>query len=938
MRLRYKISYIALAGVAAYTLFILIIQIALISPAFDRVEKNTAMRDMERAVNALNMEMEHISLTARDYGQWDDTVNYIRTGSRSYIDSNLVPETYINTGFTFISIFKSDGTPMYSSRMSEKGRIVKWRGLERNGLLAELLKHGNDAKNVSGIAYTDLGYCIVASSPILNADGSGPVVGSFIIGRLIDEKMLKKIGSIAGVPIEAVLIPGSTKMDPAPAEGTTSIIKKNESVRASRLMSTIGGNNPLAVTTITESLTTLTGRRVIYILWITGIIFGALISLLAGQILQKMVAQPLDSFEEKVSEINFSTDSCEGLQELISRDDEIGSLARSFDSMHERLRKSHNEIREMNESLEQRIEVRTAALRLLNERIRLMARVMESTSEGVVITGLDASIQQVNEAFCKMGGFTPEELIGQNPRVMKSDRHDSDFYKNMWDKIITTGQWSGEIWDRRTNGEVYPKWLTINTIYDDYGKPLNYVGIAADITKIKQTEEQLHQLAYYDPLTGLPNRTLFHDRLSQAMGRSSRYRHRIGLLYLDLDRFKDINETMGHASGDDLLVEVAHRIRGRVRESDTVCRLGGDEFTVILDYIGTNDNVRIIAENIMDGLSRPFALDGREIYANASIGIAIFPEDESTPEGLLRKADSAMYLAKDAGRGTYKFASVEAETKSRSRIEIEGNMRRALEHQEFRLYYQPQVALDETADGWRMELIGAEALLRWTLNGKPLSPESYIHVAEETGIIIPLGRWILTEACSNAAMWEKQGLKLKVAVNISARQFEDPLLQSYVEDALTISGLTSSRLQLELTESMFMSNVDNAVHTMSSLRSLGISLAIDDFGTGYSSMSYLGRYPVDCLKIDKSFIDGLEDNNTGEDVVTAVITLAHAFGLISVAEGVETMYQLEALRIRGCDEIQGFIMSPAIPADEFVKFAENFRSTHGNKFILPDKK
>jgi len=505
----------------------------------------------------------------------------------------------------------------------------------------------------------------------------------------------------------------------------------------------------------------------------------------------------------------------------------------------------------------------------------------------------------------------------------------------MWDRIISTGQWSGEIWNRSKKGEVFPVWLTINTIYDDSGKAVNYVGISADITRIKQAEEQLHQLAYYDPLTGLPNRTLFHDRLSQAMGRSNRYRHRIGLLYLDLDRFKDINETLGHAAGDDLLVEVAHRLKGRVRESDTVCRLGGDEFTVILDYISNNDNVRLIAENIIEGLSRPFSLQGREIYANASIGIAVFPDDEKTTEGLLRKADSAMYLAKDAGRGTYRFASLEAEEKSRGRIEMEGNMRRALDNHEFRLYYQPQVALDETAEGWRMELVGAEALLRWTVNDIHLPPESFIHVAEETGIIIPLGRWILSEACRSAAMWEKNGLKLKVAVNISARQFLDPFLQTYVEEALKTSGLTPSRLQLELTESMFMSNVDEAVRTMNSLRSLGISLAIDDFGTGYSSMSYLGRYPVDCLKIDKTFIDGLEMSNTGEDVVTAVITLAHAFGLISVAEGVETMYQMEALRSRGCDEIQGFIISPALPHDEFLKFAGDFLNNHSRKIIFP---
>ncbi|HPS59006.1 MAG TPA: EAL domain-containing protein [Spirochaetota bacterium] len=940
MKLRYSISWITLASILMYSLFVFLIQTAFISPAFDRIEVESAKRDLERAVNSIKIEQEHISLTARDYGQWDDTVRFIRTGNREYIESNMLPETFINTGLTFIAIYKTDGTPCYSKRIDNKGRIVTWQGMQRDKLLTHLQDHGSEMKNITGIIHTDLGFCIVSSSPVIKADGTGPVAGSFIIGRIINREMADKLQLIAGVPVNfgqdddksggKTDVKSSAGLKP----GAISIERKSGYLYAKTALETVDGINPFAVMSTTDISVTTAGRRIIYTFLLAGLIFGTGFSFLSGFVLQKMVSRPLDSLAQNVEVMNLATDSGTVLAPLISRNDEIGSLALSFNSMHERLRTSHEEIRQINETLEEKVNERTAELIKANDNLQFMARVMESTSEGVVITDLDANILQINEAFCRMCGYTPDELIGQNPRIMKSNRHDTAFYKDMWERLTSTGQWSGEIWDRCKAGDVYPQWLTINTIYDENGRPMNYVGISADITRIKKAEEQLHQLAYFDPLTGLPNRTLFHDRLSQAMSRSTRYRHRIGLLYLDLDRFKDINETMGHAAGDDLLVEVAHRIKGRVRESDTVCRLGGDEFTVILDYIGNNDHVRVIAENIIEGLGKPFTLLDREIYANASIGIAIFPEDDNSTEGLLRKADSAMYMAKDAGRGTYRFASVEAEQKSKRRIEIEGNMRRALEQQEFRLFYQPQVALDETPDGCRMELIGAEALIRWTVNGKPLSPESFIHVAEETGIIIPLGRWILTEACRNAATWEKQGQKLKVAVNISARQFEDPLLLSYVEEALAISGLSPSRLQLELTESMFMSNVENAVKIMTTLRALGISLAIDDFGTGYSSMSYLGRYPVDCLKIDKSFIDGLEMSNTGEDVVSAVITLAHAFGLISVAEGVETMYQLEALRKRGCDEIQGYIMSPALPGDEFMQFAGTFREEKSRGLIV----
>ncbi len=939
MKLRYRISWITLASILMYSLFVFLIQTAFISPAFDRIEEESARRDLERTINSLKIEQEHISVTARDYGQWDDTVRYIRTGNKDYINSNMLPETFMNTRLTFIAIYRTDGTACYSARLDDKGRIVPWKGLEGGILLTRLQDHGSEMKNITGIIHTDLGYCFVASSPVIMADGTGPACGSFIIGRIIDSSMTEKLRSIAGVPAVFGQEHASGAGSKSPAEikpGDIIINRENGNISAKTMLDTVDGINPFPVKSVTGIGVTTAGRRIIYIFLLAGLVFGTVFSFLSGFILQKMVSVPIDRLAENLKSMDLDGDSGNALNPLTARTDEIGSLATSFSLMHERLRSSHEEIRKINLTLEEKVNERTAELIKANDNLKFMARVMESTSEGVVITDLNAQILKVNEAFCRMCGYEPDEIIGQNPRIMKSDRHDAEFYREMWDRITSTGQWSGEIWDRRKNGEVYPKWLTINTIYDENGRPINYVGISTDITRVKKAEEQLHQLAYFDPLTGLPNRTLFHDRLSQAMGRSNRYRHRIGLLYLDLDRFKDINETLGHAAGDNLLVEVSHRIKGRVRESDTVCRLGGDEFTVILDHITTNDHVRLIAENIITGLGRPFTLLDREVYANASIGIAIFPDDDNSTEGLLRKADSAMYMAKDAGRGTYRFASVEAEQKSRYRIEIEGNMRRAMEQQEFRLHFQPQVALDETPDGCRMELIGAEALLRWTVNGKPLSPESYIHVAEETGIIIPLGRWILNEACRNAASWEKQGQKLKVAVNISARQLEDPMLLTYIEEALSTTGLTPSRLQLELTESMFMSNVENAVNTMSTLRALGISLAIDDFGTGYSSMSYLGRYPVDCLKIDKSFIDGLEMSNTGEDVVTAVITLAHAFGLISVAEGVETIYQLEALRKRGCDEIQGYIMSPALPGDEFIRYAGSFRDVKGKNLMIKD--
>ncbi len=547
--------------------------------------------------------------------------------------------------------------------------------------------------------------------------------------------------------------------------------------------------------------------------------------------------------------------------------------------------------------------------------------VMEGSSEGLVITDLEGSILDANDALCKMAGFSKEELLGQNPRIMKSDRHEAGFYTAMWESLTTIGSWCGEIWDRRKDGSVYPKWLDIRTIRDSSGKPQYYLGLSSDNSRLKQVEDRMNRLAFYDSLTGLPNRHLFLDRLECAVSHARRNSSRLALLYLDIDGFKAVNESYGHLCGDELLALVADRITERSREVDSVCRLGGDEFAIILDELERSEGSGELADELLRILHQPYLLRDHEIFVSASIGIAIFPFDGTDSQGLIRAAESAMYHAKNEGRNCFRYASGDFDKRSRLRMDIAVQLRRALQLDEFILHYQPQVSAGAAIPASCSGLIGAEALIRRrTPDGMILGPGSFIDVAEETGLIVPIGRWAIMEACRQGAVWQRKGRPFLMSVNVSVRQFERGSLAETVRDALETTGLPPSCLKLEITESLFMRDKRRVVATMEELRQMGILFAVDDFGVGFSSLQYLNQLPIDCLKIDKAFIDRIEDGMSGGETVTAIIALARAYGLSSVAEGVETETQLQALRMRGADEIQGYLVSRPLAPEAFEAY------------------
>ena len=553
------------------------------------------------------------------------------------------------------------------------------------------------------------------------------------------------------------------------------------------------------------------------------------------------------------------------------------------------------------------------------EKLKQAAKVLENSAEAICITDAESRIIVVNRAFSHITGYHESEILGKTTSILKSGKHDKSFYKIMWQSINDTAHWEGEIWNRRKNGEVYPEWLNISVIRDEVTNEItNYLAIFSDITRTKQNEQRLAYLAHYDDLTGLPNRTLFYERVERALFLAQEKNYQIAVLFLDLDHFKYVNDTWGHAVGDLLLKDAANRIVQCVRKNDTVARLGGDEFTAVLDNIDSAETASSIGQRILDSMRPPFYLNGHETFISTSIGISIYPSDGQDVETLLKHADTAMYRAKERGKDNYQFFTAQMNVEAYQRLLLEVKLRHALERNELRLYYQPQVHL---ASGY---VIGAEVLVRWQHPEMGLlSPQQFIPLAEETGLVVLIGEWVLRAACEQHKIWRDNGYPhLRLAVNLSSRQFRENDLAERIIQILDETEMDPNLLELEITESVLMQDADKAVETLNILKKMGIQLAIDDFGTGYSSLNYLKRFPIDKLKIDKSFISDIPKNMDDMTITKAIVALARSLHLKVIAEGVETKAQLAFLKSLRCDEVQGYLMGHPIPVNDFIELLD----------------
>ncbi len=549
------------------------------------------------------------------------------------------------------------------------------------------------------------------------------------------------------------------------------------------------------------------------------------------------------------------------------------------------------------------------------QELRLASQVMESSLESIVITDAGHNICAVNPAFTEITGYSAEEVIGHNPKMFSSGRQDKDFYQQMWADISQEGSWQGEIWDRRKNGETYPKWMSITGLKDSNGDITHYVSIASDITERKLSERRLEQLAHYDALTGLPNRMLLQDRLHHGINLCKRSHSHLALLFLDLDRFKAVNDNYGHEVGDQLLTAVAERLQGGIRESDTLARQGGDEFVIMLSEVHEPSDAGKVAEHLIESLQAPFHIDGKECFIGVSVGIAIYPDDGDTPDELARKADAAMYRAKETGGDSYSLYDQLIGEQTRRRLQVENSLRYAVTKNELELHYQPLVSLQTG------KVVAVESLLRWQhAELGDISPAEFIPLAEDAGLINNIGHWGITQACEQFRRWCEQGVKLeRLAVNLSPRCLLQPGLPEYIETLLKDNHIPASALELELTETTVMEYSGQAARFFETIENMGVRLAIDDFGTGYSSLAHIKQLPIHVLKIDRSFVRDIGLDSNDREIIRGVTALAHGLGLEVVAEGVETMQQFEFLKSLDCDLLQGWLYMPAVSGEEISR-------------------
>jgi diguanylate cyclase (GGDEF)-like protein/PAS domain S-box-containing protein len=689
-----------------------------------------------------------------------------------------------------------------------------------------------------------------------------------------------------------------------------------------------------------QDLDSLYARLISYMLVMIVAVFAAMVvAWILYRRLQARIERPFLDLVETVTEVSQARNYAIRVQSRT--DDELGTLIDGFNEMLRQIESRDQRLRNHQEFLERQVQDRTKDLREANDQLvgeievrrraesemRKLSSAVVQAADAVMITDTNGVIEYVNPAFVRMTGYSAAEVAGKTPRILKSGKHKDEFFAQLWRAMGAGESFHDVIINRRKDGSEYYEEVTIAPVRNPEGEVTHFISTGRDISDRMRAQEQLRHLAHHDSVTGLPNRILLMDRIEQSLHRARRHELGFAVLFIDLDGFKTINDSLGHHAGDVLLRGVGERLTAAVRNEDTVARLGGDEFAVVLDSLRDTGSVPTVADKLLTEMSRPMMVEGKSLTVTGSIGIAVYPDDGEAVHELLRRADSAMYLAKRSGKNNYRTYSAGGEAEETGRLELEQFLRHALEEQSFQLYYQPQIRVETGT------VVGVEALLRVKHpNLGLLDPSRFLPVLEETGLIMPVGNWALQEACRQVRRWCDQGLPpLRMAVNLSGLQFEQADLVARVRRAVTDAGIEPGILHLEITERVLVDTLGTALRTLEELNTLGVGLAVDDFGVGYSSLNYLKRLPIQKLKIDKSFIRDVITDPDDRAITETIVALARGLRLSVVAEGVETEAQFALLEELKCDEVQGFLFSPPLAPMAFMAwYADNCPLQHGH--------
>ncbi len=635
-------------------------------------------------------------------------------------------------------------------------------------------------------------------------------------------------------------------------------------------------------------------------------------------ILRKNIISPINILTKRAMEIESNCDFTSRLP--IRTDDEISRLAWTFNALLDRLAELNYSLEKKIETnsimLERSIKERISELMTMNQVLTLMEEVFEHSLEGIIITDSDAVINKVNPAFTNITGFTEHEVIGKNPRILKSDHHNPHFYKNMWECLMTDGHWTGEIWNRHKDGYSFPEWMSIIAIRNSEGETTHYVGVFHDISDMKRQEELIRYQAFHDALTGLPNRFLLKNRMEQSILHSTRDKNRFGVMFVDLDNFKKINDSLGLMIGDLLLKETSERLRQIARNVDTVARHGGDEFIILVESIEDEKPLITLAQRIITAFKEPFKILDNAFHIGVSMGISIFPEDGEEADLLLRNADTAMFRAKEEGKNTFTMYTTSLNDSVTRNLKLENDLRQALVEKSFEVHYQPQMDLKSE------KIVSAEGLVRWkSLDGLMMHPDGFIPFSENNGLIFEIDRIVMDKAFQQISELINTGMfPLKLALNCSARVLHLKKLPDIIAASLSAYNLSPEWFELEITETAIMKDYKESLDVIFRLKEIGISISLDDFGTGYSSLGQLKNLPIDSLKIDRSFVEEIINNRDNGHIIEAIVSLSQKFGVRVIAEGVETEEQLYFLKTAGCDIVQGYFISRPLPFNELKTF------------------